>query len=203
MHLKTGIALATMIVFATSCGESSTKTDTADTLIVDNKINDPAPVPATITLVVPEAVKTTFKTKYPTATNESWSNYEPVEAFDWDWTGWPTIDTSDYMVRFNQDGSEYWTWYNDGEWVGTVSPVTDFAGLPAAVNKTIQSTFADYTIVSVDKENDKNRTAYEVELEKGSDKAKALIAENGKILKKKTTIGGEKTKEKMNLKDSA
>ncbi|OSZ79770.1 hypothetical protein CAP36_00455 [Chitinophagaceae bacterium IBVUCB2] len=201
MRFKTGIAMATMIVFATSCGDSSTKTDTADSLTVDNnKMPDPAPVTATV--VVPEGIKTSFKTKYPTVTNETWSSYQPIDAFEWDWTGWPTIDSSDYMVRFNQDGSEYWAWYNDGEWIGTVSPVTDFAGLPAAVNKTIQSTFPGYTIVSVDKESDKNRTAYEVELEKGGDKAKALIAENGSVLKKKTSIDGEKTKEKMNPKDS-
>ncbi len=201
MLLKTGLALATIIFLATSCGESSTKTDTADSLTVD-RMSAIDPVPVTTTVVVPDVIQTTFKTKYPTVTNETWSSYEPVDAFEWDWTGWPTIDSSDYMVRFNQDGAEYWAWYNDEEWIGTVSPVTDFAGLPTAVNKAIQSTFAGYTIVSVDKENDKNRTAYEIDLEKGSDKAKVLIAENGSVLKKKTNIDGEKIKEKMNPKDS-
>ena len=64
------------------------------------------------------------------------------------------------------------------------------------MNKTIQAQYPGYTIVSVDKENDKNRTAYEVELSKGDDKAKVLIAENGNVLKKKAVTAGEKTKDK-------
>jgi len=202
MRLKSGIAMAAVIVFATSCGESSTKTDTADsTVVAENVVVDPAPVNTTV--VVPDTLKTTFKTKYPTVSNENWSRYEPIETFDWELAGWPAMDTADYVVRFNQDNADYWAWYDENNnWVGTVSPVTDYAGLPSAVNKTVQGEFAGYTIASVNKENDKNRTAYEIQLTKGDDKVKALIGENGKVIKKKANIGGEKTKEKMNPKDS-
>ena len=104
----------------------------------------------------------------------------------------------DTVVSYNWDGTEYWTWYDDkNNWVGTVSPVTDHASLPAAVNKTVQTEFAGYTITNVDKENDKNRTAYEIEMSKGDDRMKALIAENGKVIKKKSmSADGTKTKEK-------
>ena len=169
MQLKNGIALIAVIIFATSCGDSSTKTDTTDTLTTsENRVE---PVPVNTDVVVPDTVRTSFKAKYPAVANENWSRYEPIETFDWELAGWPAMDTADYVVRFNQDNADYWAWYDDrNEWVGTVMPVTDFAGLPAAVNKTVQSTFAGYTIVSAVKENDKNRTAYEVRLEKGTDK---------------------------------
>ena len=89
--------------------------------------------------------------------------------------------------------------YDDkNNWVGTVSRVSDYKNLPEAVNNRIASDFAGYTITSVDKENDKDRTAYEIDLTKGDDKMTVLIAENGKVLKKKGTVNGEKTKEKAN-----
>lgn len=72
----------------------------------------------------------------------------------------------------------------------------DHSKLPAAVNNAIQSQFADYKIVEVDKEHDKDRTTYEVDLEKGEDKMKVHFDENGKVVKKKGKVNGEKTKEK-------
>jgi len=197
MQLKNFLALATVVVFATSCGESSTKetgtTETAGT--TENKIS--VTTPTEMTIVVPEPVQVSFKEKYPTATNVTWNRYEPVTTFDWEWAGWSAMDTADYVVTYKVDANDYWTWYdNENNWIGTVTVVTDHAGLPAAVNKSIQSNFPGYTIVSVDKENDKNRTAYELEMTKDGETMKALIAENGTVLKKKGKVNGEKMKEK-------
>lgn len=196
------LLIGIITALATSCGESSTKdTGTKDsvsttTTTMDNRMQETVPV--TTTVVVPEPAKMSFEKKYPNVSNVTWTRYEPISTFDWEWSGWPSMDTADYMVKYNLDNTDYWSWYdNDNNWVGTVSPVTDFAGLPAKVNSSIQSNFPGYTIVSVDKENDKNRTAYEVELTKDGDKMKALIAENGAILKKKGMMDGEKMKEKM------
>jgi hypothetical protein len=112
------------------------------------------------------------------------------------------LDTSDYTAKFNWDGRDYWVWYDDqGEWVGTVTNITDFSTLPAAVTATINSSYSGYTITSASMENDKNRNAYEIHLEKGSDKMKVLVDENGKIMKKKAVTGGVETKEKP-IKDS-
>jgi hypothetical protein len=197
MRSKNLLALATVVVFATSCGESSTKeTGTAETVsTADTKMPDIVPVKMTV--VVPEPAKLSFQEKYPTASNVSWNRYEPVSTFDWEWTGWSTMDTADYMVTYKVDANDYWSWYdNENNWVGTITTITDYAGLPAEVNKSIASNFPGYTIVSVDKENDKNRTAYELELTKGEDRMKALIAENGTVLKKKGIVSGEKVKEK-------
>jgi hypothetical protein len=197
MQSKNWLALVTVVVFATSCGESSTKNEptTEPVTTMDNKMPERTQVVNTI--VVPESTRLSFERQYPKGDNATWSSYEPVTSFDWGWSGWPSMDTTDYMVKYSMDNSDYWTWYdNDNNWIGTVSAVTDFAGLPQAVNNSIQSNFPGYKIVSVDKENDKNRTAYELELTKGDDKMKALVAENGDVLKKKGIIAGEKIKEK-------
>ena len=197
MQSKNWLALVTIAVFATSCGESSTKDKATTEPIsnIDNKMQEKITVVNIID--VPESMKLSFERQYPKGDNATWSSYEPVTAFNWGWSGWPTMDTTDYMVKYTVDNSDYWTWYdNDNNWIGTVSAVTDFTGLPQAVNNSIQSKFPGYTIISVNKENDKNRTAYELELTKGEDKMKALIAENGDVLKKKGTVAGEKIKEK-------
>jgi hypothetical protein len=199
MRLNKWLVIAVCAAITTSCGNNSTAdTTTTDTSTqVTNNTETSTPVNTSTTIVVPEATKTTFTTKYPNATNVTWNRYQPVDYIEWDWSGWPTLDTSDYVVSYNWDGTEYWSWYDENNnWIGTVSPVKDHASLPAAVNKTVQAQFPGYTIVNVDKENDKNRTAYEIELEKGTDKAKVLIAENGSVLKKKTMTDGQKTKEK-------
>jgi uncharacterized membrane protein YkoI len=52
------------------------------------------------------------------------------------------------------------------------------------VKKTIKNNYAGYKITSIDEENDKNRTAYEIKLEKGDAHARILVDNNGKILKK-------------------
>jgi len=195
MNLKKWSAIAIVVVFASSCGENSTKDQSSTT---DTTVTAPVTTtPVTETFPVPEPVKTTFAEKYPTVKDATWSRYEPVDKFDWEWSGWPAMDTSDYMVRFNWDGTDHWAWYdNDNSWIGSVSTVSDYTSLPAAVNKAIEKDFAGYTIVAVDKEYDKKRTAYEVDLAKGDDTVKALIAEDGTVIKKKANVGGERTKEK-------
>jgi len=153
------------------------------------------------------ATRTAFEAKYPQAKEVEWEYYYPEEIvpvvpIEWEWVPWK-LDTTDYVANFSQDNNDYWVWYDEsGDWIGTVAEVSDHSSLPAAVNNTVKSQFAGYTIMSVDMENDKNRTAYEVKMEKGEDKMKALIAENGQVLKKKGKVDGEKIKEKNNPKDS-
>ena len=191
MRFTKWLGLALCAAITTSCGENSTERTDTDSSTVNTTTNDNTtsantPVNTSTSMDVPEPTRTAFTTKYPNASNVNWRRYETVNTIDWDWAGWPKLDTSDYAVSYTADGVEHWAWYDENNnWVGTVSPITDFNSLPAAVNNTIKKDYAGYTIVSVDKENDKNRTAYEVELSKGSETTKVLIAENGSILKKK------------------
>jgi Protein of unknown function (DUF2874). len=204
--MKFGIQVITAAALAllSSCGNNEgDKTATADstttttTAVTDNTTVSSVEVPAT--------TRTSFETKYPQASNVRWEYHRPgVYDIEWDWSGWPTVDTADYVANFNWEGSDYWAWYDqDGNWVGSVSRVHNNSALPTAVNNTLNSQYKDYTVVTIDKENDKNRTAYEIDLEKGTDKVRILVDENGKILKKKTISGDTNTKEKMNPKDSA
>ncbi|HEY0679321.1 MAG TPA: PepSY-like domain-containing protein [Chitinophagaceae bacterium] len=169
---------------ATSDTTTNTTTTTTDNTSVD--------------VDVPAGTRTSFETKYPNATNVRWSRYKPesdrstIDPSDWNYK----LDTNDYEVMFNWDGAEYYAWYDDGNFVRASTPVKDHSKLPAAVNDAIRSQFAGYTIVEVDKEHDKDRTTYEVDLEKGEDKMKVHFDENGKVVKKKGKVDGQKTKEK-------
>jgi len=200
MKLKSLLAPALGVIILSSCGESSTDNSTSDVTKTDTSVitTTPSAGANTTTVVVPEKTKTSFETKYPKASNTVWKRYEPLETIEWTWYEWPSMDTSDYMVTYNLDGSNYWTWYDEqGEWIGTVANISDFNTLPSAVTKTLNSQFDGFTIKNVDKENDKNRTAYEIDLEKGTDKMKVLVSESGTVMKKKGTMNGVEVKEKQ------
>jgi hypothetical protein len=202
MKFSKWLVMITTVVFAASCGENSTNDKSGtDTTAGTTTLSAPDPANTDVqtgTVNVPEPVKTSFQQRYPNVSNATWNRYEPVDRIDWEWSGWPAMDTSDYVATWNQDGSDYWSWYDENNnWIGTVTTVKDHASLPAAVNKVVQKEFDGYTITSVDKENDKNQTAYEIKMSKGDDRMKALITESGKVLKKKGMVAGEKTKQKV------
>lgn len=190
------IILASVIIAATACNNSTeSTTNSKDTVMEESR--ETTTVNKTKTVEVAPVVKTKFTEKYPNAKDVQWSYYETApENFDWEMTGWETPDNNDYTAHYTMDDVDYWSWYSpEGEWIGTVSTISN-SQLPAAVNKTLESQFSGYTITSIDKEHDKNRIAYEIKMEKGDDKMKALIDENGNIMKKKGKVDGEKVKEK-------
>jgi hypothetical protein len=186
-----------------SCGENSTTSDETNTdSVTTNTTTGTSSSYASVD--VPSNTRTTFETKYPSATNVQWSRYNTTTAapVEWDMAGWPMLDTSDYVVTFDWDGYDYYAWYDEGgNWIGSTYTMTDHSKLPSSVNSAIQSQFAGYSIVEVDREMDKNRSAYEVELQKGDEKIKVLFDDNGKVIKKKTRgADGTKTKEKEDSK---
>jgi hypothetical protein len=202
MKVKNWLLGSAVAAVLASCGDAGSKTDDADTTVTTG--NTTIETQTTKKNVdVPVATRTSFEAKYPQASDVNWVyHYDADYPIDWELAGWPTVDTTYFVATWNQNNDDYWVWYDeDGQWLGTVSEVNDHASLPSAVNKTLQSDFASYKIVSIDKENDKNRTAYEIDLENGADKLKVLIAENGKVMKKKGNESGEKVKEKSNPKD--
>ena len=203
MKLKKIVAVLFAVILIASCGQNSTKSESSmddTTVIADtNGMNttDPVNLPDNTNVVVPEATRLAFQAKYPTATNVNWTRYSPYEMIEWGWTGWPVLDTTAYYVTFSDNGTEYNTWFTEkNEWVGTVYHLNDEKGLPQKVVDVLNKNYSGYTVVAVSKENDKNRSAYEIKMEKGNDKAKVLIDENGNIMKKVMITGGDKTKEK-------
>lgn len=200
MKFRNLVFMAGALIAFSSCGENSTsETTTKDTVAgASNTASTPAPSPVN----VPEATKTHFESKYSNASNVTWSNYnEPVSTIEWEWTAWPVLDANDYVVSYDWNGMDYYAWYDqDGNWIGSSGTMADISGLPTAVSNTVKKEFSGYTVTSVDKENDKDREAYEVKMEKGDDKMKALISSDGTVLKKKGKVDGEKVKEKTEVK---
>jgi hypothetical protein len=191
------------ITATTSCNNSADadKTQVKDTMVTSTASNDTHSkrVRTGKVVEVMPVIQTRFTEKYPTAKEVEWTKYEaemqPLD-IDWDLTGWAPLDTTVYTANYMMDNTDYWSWYTaSGDWIATVASIPS-NGLPEAVNKTLQSEFAGYTITSVNKENDKNRTAYEIKMEKGEDKMKALIDESGNVMKKKGKENGVKVKEK-------
>jgi hypothetical protein len=134
----------------------------------------------------PEVTRTNFQRDYPQATQVTWNRYVTVpDIIDWEFSGWPTWDTSYYVVSFYDDGYNNWLVYDpSGEWRYSITSM-GVSDLPSSVNTVLKRQYPDYTITSVNKENDKDRSAYEITLEKGSDKVKVLIDEQGNVMKKK------------------
>ena len=186
-----------LIVFAASaflfasCGDNKTETtyNEKDTSSTKNTTITPDPAavpPATNVYNPPDHVVVAFKNKYPTATNVTWSAYQPYDRINWEWTGWPSMDTSYYAVNYTVDNKKLWGWWDrDKNWIGSTSTIEDSTMLPDAVKNTLKKSYSGYRITSIDEEMDKNRTAYEIKLEKGTAHVWLLVDKNGKILKKK------------------
>ena len=195
MRVNNWILVSAAIAVFTSCNEAGSSKENPDSTNVSSKTSTTTKK----TVEVPEATRTSFEAKYPQASDITWNYHEPVIAapIEWDWTDWPVIDSNDYVANFKVNDDDYWVWYNDsGDWIGTVSEVNDYSALPAPVSNVIKSQYPQFKITSVDKENDKNHTAYEIKMENGEDKVKMLIAENGQVIKKKGKIDDVKFKEK-------
>ena len=149
-----------------------------------------SPYRATNTVyLAPEGIRTSFVTQYPTASNVVWSHYDPtvVSIVDWELNGWQPLNESDYTVRFYQDNDEYYAYYDDnGDWVGTVYVLRDYHTMPVVINDAITTRYPGYTITTVNKEFQKDRVAYEVELKNSTTKVKLLVDSNGNIIKERS-----------------
>ena len=62
----------------------------------------------------------------------------------------------------------------------------DFTQLPAPVNTVVTSKYSGYNITSVNREFQKDKVAYEIELKKEDSKVKLLVDADGNIIKEKT-----------------
>ena len=204
---STLIVLLSAGVFAfTACDNTATSDandkDTTASTTTTTTTTEPTSTTTDVSANVPQPARTNFESRYPQASNIKWERYEPMtwDEGEWnaDWMG--TMDTSDYQVNFNWEGMDYTAWYDNGEWIGSSAHLTDNSKLPKAVNDAIHAKYSGYTIKEVDKENDKNKTVYEVKMEKGTDKMKVHFDENGKVVKAKGRVDGEKVKAKEDTK---
>lgn len=192
MKWNSYITTLAVVFILSSCGGNSsdnevvttadTATTTPDTLVTVNPDTSNA-----IAVNVPENTKAAFKKKYPEATNVKWEKQKPKEeAIDWELSGWQEMDEEDDKAIFHWQGSDHQSRYDKkSNWVGTTNTITDHTKLPTAVINAVKKEYGGYTVSSVTKEDDKNRTAYEIILEKNGARVKALIDEQGNVVKRK------------------
>lgn len=179
MKLRNYLSIAALAALA-ACGTPYQATDTSTT---------DTGTTTTTTVVVPDATRTAFTTQYPTASNVVWTNYDAAATLpiDWELSGWSTLDAQDHLVRFDMDNENYYAWYDsDGNWVGSAFVMKDYTQLPAAVNTVVTSKYSGYNITSVNREFQKDRVAYEIEMKKDDSKVKLLVDKDGNIIKEKT-----------------
>lgn len=140
-------------------------------------------------VVVSPQTQSDFETQYPGATRVVWSSYDPLvlSPVDMELAGWPMLDSTAYVVTFELDNNNYYAWYDaKGNWIGSSYAITDYTTLPSYVTATLNEHYPGYNITNVNREFQKDRMAYEIELIKGDTKAKLLVdANNGTIIKQK------------------
>ena len=94
-------------------------------------------------------------------------------------------DTSDYTANFAMDNSNYMSWYTpEGDWIGSMTTV-DTVNVPAPVITSVHTQYVGYDLGTVTKFKNKNKTQYIIKINKGGEKMKLLVDENGQIIKKK------------------
>lgn len=185
-RIKNWMFVAVSGFLLSACNDNSESTYSDKTTEAKTTVTpDPNTTQSPTAYNPPDNVRTAFQTKYPNASNVTWSPYKSYDRINWEWTGWPSMDTSYYAVNYTADNRTHWGWWDRNmNWIGSTS-AGDSSMLPDAVKNTLKKSYSGYTITSVDEENDKNRMAYEIKLEKGNARVRLLVDKDGKILKKK------------------
>ncbi|MBV7268108.1 PepSY-like domain-containing protein [Winogradskyella luteola] len=115
----------------------------------------------------PEAVKTTFKAKYPGENDPDWHK----------------DDQGYYEAHFKIDGVKYRADFNaDGSWVETETSI-DEDDLPEAIKKVIKEKFDDEEITEVEKVDSATKGLfYDVEFKRKGKNKDVEFKANGKII---------------------
>lgn len=183
---------STRTTSTTTTSDNAARMDTATADVTTTTA--PTTAPATDTAMqtagagTPTVIITSFQTRYPTATNATWSPYDRVAIpIDWEMTGWTPLKQGDYVVEFDQDGQHYYAWYDaSGKWIGSSSMLANHGDLPKAVRDLLVSKYNGYTITKVEREYDDSGTKYELKLKKtDDDEVKLHVSEQGAVLKEK------------------
>ncbi len=126
---------------------------------------------------VPENVKTSFTTMYPSITVKEW---EFNKAKNW------------YKAAYKQNNAEYEAYFaTDGKWVRTERDIKK-ADLPQAVTTALAKTeYANWDIDDVEEhQTPQNKTVYVVEVEKSSTELELYILPDGTLLETKKKDSG-------------
>lgn len=166
-------------------------TDSTKVSLTTDSTKMPSPDKTSSTSVsVPAGTQTAFTTQYPGATNVVWAKHDSLAAvpIDLRMAGWKRMDAEDFLVKFDLNNENYYAWYDsDGNWVGSAYTMKDPAKLPAAVSAAVKNAvktkYPGYSITNVNREFQKNKKAYEIELKKDDNTVRMLVNSDGKIIK--------------------
>jgi|GEM_PF-4609226 len=144
---------------------TTTKPATTTTTTTTTTTQTQAPKPAA--LKVPSAVETAFKAKYASAT-PTWS-----------------MKGSDYQAKFKVNNEEMKAKFDaTGKWLETETKIAA-TSLPAAVQTSIKSTFADYKTESAAKlQSATTGSGYCATVAKGTEKYDVVFGTDGKVVSK-------------------
>lgn len=121
---------------------------------------------------VPEAAKTAFSQKFPTAKSVKWGEEKEENA------------KAVFEAEFKLNGKESSANFNEkGEWLETELTIKK-ADLPAAVLQTIEKEFAGYKTGEMASVETPGTKAYEIALKKGKEELEVVIDAQGKVIKK-------------------
>lgn len=133
---------------------------------------------------VPEAAKTAFSKKFPTAQSVKWGEEKE---------GKPEVAV--YEAEFKLNGKATSANFNTkGEWQETELTVVK-TNLPAAVLKTIESQFAGYKLGEMASVETPAGKSFEILMSKGKERIEVVIDPLGKVIKK-ADVKEEKDEEK-------
>jgi hypothetical protein len=115
---------------------------------------------------IPAAITSAFKSKYPGATNTSWS-----------------MQGKNYKADFKVNAAHETALFNSsGGWIKTDTDISAVE-LPEAVRQTITKQFAGYNIQEASRmENSDHGNGYEVALEKGKEKKDVVLSSKGTVI---------------------
>lgn len=119
--------------------------------------------------VIPAAVTSAFKTKFPTATKASWELENKME----------------YEAEFKLNDEEVTANFdNTGRWLETETEIK-ISELPAVILSILKKDFAGFKVEEASKiESLKNGNCFEAEIEKGEETFDVLFSTDGKVLSK-------------------
>lgn len=126
-------------------------------------------------LIVPEVVKSAFKSAYPAVTKVKWDMEK----------------TGEYEAEFKINKVEVSVVYDEkGNLLETETEIK-FSDLPQAVKDAIAKDFAGYKIEEIEKVEKKGVISYEMEVEKGKMEYELTYDLNGKLLNKEEKKKGK------------
>jgi hypothetical protein len=118
---------------------------------------------------VPATIRSSFQSKFPTATEVKWE----IEG------------KSEYEANFKLNQKPISVNFDlMGKWLETETEI-ETSALPSAVLATLKKDYADFKIDEASEiENVKDRQTFEVEIEKGKEEYELLFSADGKLLSK-------------------